>query len=45
MEIETQVLISQRLGYINSAESSNLLNRATEVGKVLNGLLNSLDRK
>jgi four helix bundle protein len=45
MEIETQVLISQRLGYINAGESSNLLNRATEVGKVLNGLLNSLDRK
>jgi four helix bundle protein len=45
MEIETQVLISQRLGYMNSGQSNILLNRATEVGKVLNGLLNSLNRK
>lgn len=45
MEIETQVLISQRLGYINSGQSSILLYRATEVGKVLNGLLSFLDRK
>jgi four helix bundle protein len=45
MEVETQVLISQRLGYINPGQSSNLLNRTTEVGKVLNGLLNSLNRK
>jgi four helix bundle protein len=44
VEIETQVLISQRLGYINSGQSSDLLNRATEIGKVLNGLLSSLDR-
>lgn len=45
MEVETQVLISQRLGYINPGQSSNLLNRTIEVGKVLNGLLNSLNRK
>jgi four helix bundle protein len=45
MEIETQVLISQRQGYMNSGQSNILFNRASEVGKVLNGLLNSLDRK
>ena len=45
MEIETQVLISQKLGYMNSGQSDILLNRATEVGKFLNGLLNSLNRK
>ncbi|MGC2729982.1 MAG: four helix bundle protein, partial [Candidatus Sulfotelmatobacter sp.] len=45
MEIETQVLISQKLGYLNSDQSNMLLNRATEVGKVLNGLLNSLRQK
>jgi four helix bundle protein len=45
MEIETQVLISQKLGYMSSGQSNILLNRATEVGKVLNGLLNSLRQK
>jgi four helix bundle protein len=45
MEIETQILISQRLGYMNSGQSNILLNRATEVGKVLNGLLSSLRQK
>ena len=45
MEIETQILISQRLGYMNSGQSNILLNRATEVGKILNGLLSSLRQK
>jgi len=44
-EIETQVLISQKLGYMNAGESNILLNRAAEVGKVLNGLLNSLHQE
>ena len=45
MEIETQILISQRLGYMDSDQSNMLLNRATEVGKILNGLLSSLRQK
>jgi len=45
MEIETQILISRKLGYIDSVQSTILFNRAAEIGKVLNGLLSSLDRK
>lgn len=44
MELETQVLIAERLGYVSSSESRNLLQSAAEVGKVLNGLLTSLQR-
>lgn len=42
MEIETQVFISQRLGYVDSVQSKGLLQLTTEIGKVLNGLLRSL---
>ncbi len=45
MEIETQVLISQRLGYVDSVQSKGLLQLTTEIGKVLNGLLRSLTRR
>ena len=45
MEIETQILISQRLGYMNSGQSNILPNRATEAGKILNGLPSSLRQK
>jgi four helix bundle protein len=45
MEIETQILISRKLGHIDSVQSTILFNRAAEIGKVLNGLLSSLDRK
>jgi four helix bundle protein len=42
MEVETQILIAQELGYLRHDESESLLRRAAEVGRVLNGLLNSL---
>ena len=41
-EIETQILIAHRLCYVDSEESEELLERTTEVGKVLHGLLRSL---
>ncbi|MGA2905315.1 MAG: four helix bundle protein [Candidatus Korobacteraceae bacterium] len=44
MELETQVLIAERLGYVPSSEAHELLQGAAEVGKVLNGLLNSLQK-
>ncbi len=44
MEIETQVIIAQRLGFLDSEDSQSLLGRTAEVGKVLNGLLRSLSR-
>jgi len=42
IEVETQILIAQELGYMEHAESENLLREAAEVGRILNGLLNSL---
>ena len=45
MEIETQLLISERLNYVGSTRSADLLQRTAEVGKILNGLLHSLSDK
>jgi four helix bundle protein len=42
MEVETQILIAQELGYLRQEESDSLLSIAAEVGRILNGLLNSL---
>jgi four helix bundle protein len=42
MEIETQILIAQELGYLENEKSENLLQKTAEVGKILNGLLRSL---
>jgi four helix bundle protein len=44
MEVETYILLSQELGYLQNDESEGLLARTAEVGKILNGLLNSLAR-
>jgi len=45
VEVETQILISQRLGYLEPSQSANLLERTTEIAKILNGLLGSLSRR
>jgi four helix bundle protein len=45
MEVETQILISQELGYLEHDQSEKLLSASAEVGKILNGLLNSLVRE
>jgi four helix bundle protein len=42
MEIETQILIAERLGYLDSTKSVSLLERTAEIGKILNGLLRAL---
>lgn len=41
-ETETQIQIAHRLGYINENEETNLLEKCTEVAKLINGLSNSL---
>lgn len=45
VEVETQILISQRLGYLEPSQSTNLLKSTTEIAKILNGLLGSLARR
>jgi four helix bundle protein len=42
MEVETYILLAQELGYLERAQSEGLLSGTAEVGKILNGLLNSL---
>jgi four helix bundle protein len=41
-EVETQVIIAQRLKYLCDTEANVLLELAAEVGRLLNGLSNSL---
>ena len=44
-EIETQIVVAQRLNYMDAEKSEYLLGRTTEVGKILRGLLKSLDTR
>ena len=44
MEVETYILLAQELGYLERDQSENMLAGTAEVGKILNGLLNSLGR-
>jgi four helix bundle protein len=43
-EVETQILIAQRLKYLVNAKVEKVLGRAGEVGRLLNGLMASLER-
>ena len=42
-EVETQILIAQRLKYLAQANVETVLSRAGEVGRLLNGLMASLE--
>ncbi len=42
MEVETQLLIAAGLNYLSSNKSSLLLDRADEIGKMLDGLMSSI---
>jgi four helix bundle protein len=41
-EVETQILISDSLGYFRSNEASELLTQTAEVSRLINGLIRSL---
>lgn len=43
-EVETQLLIAARLNYITEPQLARLLDKAGEVGRLLNGLMNSLSK-
>ena len=45
LELETHLIISQKLNYITQRDLEVLLMKTQEVGKMLNGLINSLERK
>lgn len=42
MEIETQLLLAEDLGYLEKGRSENLLQRTAELAKILHRLLRSL---
>ena len=42
VEIETQLIISQNLGYLDANQVGTLLGKTAELGKVLNGLIASI---
>ena len=44
-ELETQILIAQRRDYLTESQAADLLKRAQEVGRILSGLLNSLNER
>ncbi|HEV7475876.1 MAG TPA: four helix bundle protein [Pyrinomonadaceae bacterium] len=44
LELETQILIATRLRYLAQAGCHEIMNRAAEVGRLLNGLMSSLAR-
>src|SRR5262245_20168224 len=41
-EVETQILVAERLGYIESEYRSDLIRAASEVGRLITGLYNKL---
>ena len=45
MEVETHLQIAARLTYIEQSELDKLLLRTNEIGRMLNGLMRSLNRK
>ena len=45
MELETQILISARLGFLTAEETKTLLSRTADLGRMLAGLLRKLQQK
>lgn len=43
-EAETQLLIAFRLGYLDESRRNDLLSLSAEVGRLINGLANSLEQ-
>jgi four helix bundle protein len=44
-EAETQIIVAQRLGFVSEEDVRPLLNAVAEVGRLLHGLIVSLERK
>src|SRR5687767_8435027 len=44
-EAETQIIVAQRLSYVNEEDIRPLLQAVAEVGRLLSGLIASLERK
>lgn len=44
-EVQTQILITQRLDYLNTAQTGHLIEMSFEVARLINGLCNSLNKQ
>jgi four helix bundle protein len=44
LETETQILLSERLEYLDHNTTATLIAHAAELGRILNGLMNSLEK-
>jgi four helix bundle protein len=44
-ELETQIMVSERIGILAKPLSEALLSMADEIGKMLRGLINSINKK
>jgi len=44
-ELETQLIVSNKVGYLSDEELNSLLNNCDEISRLLNGLLKSLKAK
>jgi hypothetical protein len=44
LEVETQVIVAQRFGYLDAHETDRILEVTNEIGRVANGLTRSLKK-
>ena len=44
-ELETHIQIAQRLNYINSTKTKQLLEKTSEIGRMINGLRKSIEKR
>jgi four helix bundle protein len=42
VEVETEIMIAQNLEYLSPEQAQQLLNKAAELGKILNGLASAI---
>ena len=45
MEVETHLQIAARLNYVDDSSTQSLLEKSAEIGRMLNGLIQSLNRR
>jgi four helix bundle protein len=43
-EVETQILIAERLGYLAAESRATLMESSTQTGRIIVGLMNSMER-
>ena len=43
-ELEPQILIARKLNYFNECDANGLMERSSEVGRILNGLIGSMKK-